>query len=96
MAGGPDANSAAREYSQLLRVHEQLLSQIVRSRDELLAPSMDLLVKRIKGQTGSEPDLTELKTAIEESIRSTQAVPVEYRVRHDEGRRDFDGSGGHK
>ncbi|MDE3004433.1 MAG: hypothetical protein OXU33_11830 [Gemmatimonadota bacterium] len=70
MAGGPDANSAAREYSQLLRVHEQLLSQFVRSRDELLAPSMDRLVKQIKGQTGSEPDLTELKTAIEEAIRA--------------------------
>ena len=70
MAGGPDANSAARKYSQPLRVHEQLLSQFVRSRDELLAPSMDRLVKRIKGQTGSEPDLTELKTAIEEAIRA--------------------------
>ena len=49
MAGGPDANSAAREYSQLLRVHEQLLSQFLRSPDELLAPSMDRLVKRGKG-----------------------------------------------
>ena len=44
----------------------------MRSRDELLAPSMDRLVKQIKGQTGSEPDLTELKTAVEEAFRARQ------------------------
>ena len=70
MADGPDVNSATREYTQLLRLHEQLLSQFARSRDELLAPSTDRLVKQIKGQTGSEPDLTELKTAVEKAIRA--------------------------
>ena len=70
MADGPDVNSATREYTQLLRLHEQLLSQFARSRDELLAPSTDRLVKQIKGQTGSEPDLTELKTAVEQAIRA--------------------------
>ena len=70
MAGGPDKNSSTREYTQLLRLHEQLLSQFVRSRDELLAPGTDRLVKRIKAQTGSEPDLTELKTVVEEAIRA--------------------------
>ena len=70
MADGPDKNSSTREYSQLLRLHEQLLSQFVRSRDELLAPGTDRLVKQIKSQTGSEPDLTELKTAVEEAIRA--------------------------
>lgn len=70
MADGTEKNSAMREYTQLLRLHEQLLSQFVRSRDELLAPSTDRLVKQIKGQTGSEPDLAELKTAVEEAIRA--------------------------
>jgi hypothetical protein len=70
MADGPDTNSSTREYTQLLRLHEQLLSQFVRSRDELLAPGTDRLVKRIKAQTGSEPDLTELKTVVEEAIRA--------------------------
>lgn len=70
MADGPDKNNSTREYTQLLRLHEQLLSQFVRSRDELLAPGTDRLVKQIKSQTGSEPDLTELKTAIEEAIRT--------------------------
>jgi len=70
MADGPEKNSSAREYTRLLRLHEQLLNQFVRSRDELLAPGTDRLVKQIKAQTGSEPDLTELKTAVEEAIRA--------------------------
>ena len=61
---------AKREYTQLLRLHEQLLSQLTRARDELLAPGTDGLVKLIKGRTGSAPDLTEIKTAVEEAIRA--------------------------
>ncbi|MGY8778172.1 MAG: hypothetical protein ACKVIN_08620 [Longimicrobiales bacterium] len=63
-------SNAKREYTELLRLHEQLLSQFSRSRDELLAPSTDGLLKRIKGRTGAAPDLTGLKTAVEEAIRS--------------------------
>ena len=71
MADGPETQrQAKREYSQLLRLHEQLLGQFTRARDELLAPGTDSLVKQIKGRTGSEPDLTELKTAVEEAIRA--------------------------
>lgn len=71
MADGSETErQAKREYTQLLRLHEQLLGQFVRARDELLAPGTDSLVKRIKARTGSEPDLTELKTAVEESIRT--------------------------
>jgi hypothetical protein len=70
MADGPEENSATREFTELLRLHEQLFAVFVRSRDELLAPGTDRLVKQIKGRTGSEPDLTELKTAVEEAIRA--------------------------
>ena len=62
--------NAKREYSQLLRLHEQLLGQLTRVRDELLAPGTDNLVKEIKGRTGSAPDLTDVKTAVEETIRA--------------------------
>ena len=61
---------AKREYTQLLRLHEQLLGQFTRAREELLAPGTDNLVKEIKGRTGSAPDLTDIKTAVEESIRA--------------------------
>lgn len=71
MADGTETQlQAKREYTQLLRLHEQLLGQFARARDELLAPGTTSLVKQIKGRTGSEPDLTELKTAVEETIRS--------------------------
>jgi hypothetical protein len=61
---------AKREYTQLLRLHEQLLGQFSRAREILLAPGTDGLVKEIKGRTGSSPDLTEIKTAVEEAIRA--------------------------
>jgi hypothetical protein len=71
MADGPDAqHQANREYTQLLRLHEQLLGQFARARDELLAPGTDSLVKQIKGRTGSAPDLSELKTSVEEAIKA--------------------------
>jgi hypothetical protein len=71
MADGTEQeNQAKREYTQLLRLHEQLLGQFARARDELLAPGTDSLVKQIKGRTGAAPDLAELKTAVEEVIRT--------------------------
>lgn len=70
MSNDAGENSAKREYTQLLRLHEQLLGQFTRARDELLAPSTDSLVKQIKGRTGTAPDLLELKTSVEEAIRS--------------------------
>ncbi len=66
----PPSTKAKREYTQLLRLHEQLLAEFLRARDELLAPGTESLVKEIKGRTGSAPDLTEIKTAVEESIRA--------------------------
>lgn len=61
---------AKREYTQLLRLHEQLLAQLTRARDTLLAPGTEDLVKEIRNRTGSAPDLSELKTAVEEAIRA--------------------------
>lgn len=71
MADGTERQlQAKREYTQLLRLHEQLLGQFTRARDELLAPNTDSLVKQIKGRTGSAPDLSELKTVVEQAIRT--------------------------
>ncbi len=68
--GSTSPLNAKREYTQLLRLHEQLLGQFARARDELAAPNTDSLVKQIKGRTGSAPDLTELKTSVEEAIKA--------------------------
>lgn len=80
MADGSDTDrQAKREYTQLLRLHEQLLGQFTRARDELLAPGTDSLVKRIKARTGSEPDLSELKTAVERAIRTLKLSESQIR-----------------
>jgi hypothetical protein len=61
---------AKREYTQLLRLHEQLLAQFARARDALHAPGTQDLVKEIRMRTGSAPDLTEIQTSVEETIRA--------------------------
>ena len=61
---------AKREYTQLLRLHEQLLGQFLRARDELAASGTSGLLKVIKGRTGTAPDLTPVKEAVEEAIRA--------------------------
>ena len=61
---------AKRAYTQLLRLHEQLLGEVARARDQLTAPGTDGLVKQIKGRTGTAPDLSEVKTSVEEAIKA--------------------------
>ena len=70
---------AKREYAQLLRLHEQLLGQFTRARDVLLAPGTTDLVKEIKRRTGSAPDLTEIKTAVEHAIRALKLSESQIR-----------------
>lgn len=60
---------AKREYTQLLRLHEQLLSQFTRAREALVAPGTGELIREIKTRTGEAPELADLKTAVEEAIR---------------------------
>jgi hypothetical protein len=71
MADGGDTQAQAkREYTQLLRLHEQLLAPFLRARDELAASGTTGLLKVIKGRTGSAPDLGPVREAIEEAIRA--------------------------
>lgn len=69
-----DANEkqaqAKREYTQLLRLHKQLLGQLLRARDELAASGTSGLLKVIRGRTGTAPDLSPVKEAVEEAIRA--------------------------
>jgi len=80
---------AKREYTQLLRLHEQLLIQFTRARDELLSPGTDGLVKEIRSRTGSAPDLSDIKTSVEESIRALKLSQSHIRAVIDD---DPDGS----
>jgi hypothetical protein len=64
------ASKARREYSQLLRLQERLLTQLQRVRDELQAPGTVSLVKEIRRRTGNAPALSEVTSAVEEAIRN--------------------------
>lgn len=63
---------AKRQYSQLLRMHERLLHQLHRVRDELSAPGTKNLLRVIRNRTGSSPDLhlQEVSNQVEEAIRA--------------------------
>jgi len=65
-----NAGQAKREYTQLLRLHERLLNQFQRAREELSAPGTQGLVRDIKARTGTAPELAPIKTAVEEAIRA--------------------------
>ncbi|MDZ7779098.1 MAG: hypothetical protein U5R14_04055 [Gemmatimonadota bacterium] len=71
---------AKREYTQLLRLHEQLLVQFVRARDELAASGTTGLLKIIKGRTGTAPDLSPVQEAIEEAIRTLKLSESEIQA----------------
>lgn len=70
---------AKREYAQLLRLHERLLVQLQRTLEELTSSQTDKLLKDIRGRTGSEPDLTAVNAALEESIRAVKLSQSEIR-----------------
>ncbi|MGD8320510.1 MAG: hypothetical protein PVJ02_08650 [Gemmatimonadota bacterium] len=59
-----------REYSQLLRLHERLLVQIQRAREDLYSSQTAELLKQIRQRTGEEPDISSIVNAVEESIRA--------------------------
>jgi hypothetical protein len=70
---------AKREYAQLLRLHEQLLVRLQRVLEDLTSANTQSLLKEIRTQTGSAPELTDVTTSVEESIRALKLS--ESRVR---------------
>ena len=77
MSSSNSEHQTKREYQQLLRLHERLLSDFQGAREELSAPGTDGLVKVIKARTGSSPELAPVKTAVEEAIRALYAKDAE-------------------
>ena len=78
----PKANlrkQANREYSQLLRMQERLLGQLLRVRDELVAPVTEALLREIRNRTGSAPTdaLGEVLSEVEEAIRALKLLESE-------------------
>jgi hypothetical protein len=70
---------AKREYAQLLRLHERLLIQLQRTLEELTSLQTGALLKAIRSRTGTEPDLTAITAAVEESIRALKLSESDIR-----------------
>ncbi len=70
---------AKREYAQLLRLHERVLVQLQRTLEELTSLQTAALLKDIRTRTGTEPDLTAITAAVEESIRALKLSESDIR-----------------
>ena len=70
---------ATREYSQLLRMQERLVTQLQRVRDELVAPVTVGLMKDIRNRTGNAPTqaMADVISEVEQSIRALKLLESE-------------------
>lgn len=61
-----------REYAQLLRLHERLLRELERIRNDLVAPGTQELLRSIRASAGTSPDdaIQEILGSVEEAIRA--------------------------
>lgn len=81
MADAPATEGkAAREYAQLLRLHERTLVQLQRIRDDLTSPATAELMREIKHRTGTVPSLDQITGAVEEAIRALKLSESEVRT----------------
>jgi len=62
---------AVREYSQLLRIQERLLSMLQEALDEIGAPTTQNLLRQLRNQTGSTApeDFGRIASSVEGAIR---------------------------
>ncbi len=69
-----------QEYSHLLRLHESILVQLQRIRDDLTSSGTAELIKDIKARTGSVPPLADVTAAVEEAMRSLKLSESKVRT----------------
>jgi hypothetical protein len=71
---------AHREYSQLLRLIERVLTQIQRIAEDLTAPGSQALVREVKRRTGeSDENMASVTASVEEAIRILKVWESEIR-----------------
>lgn len=86
---------AQREYSQLLRLNERLLSQLLRMREELRAPGTQGLLRTIRSRTGQAPteSMGDIASSVEEAIRALKLCESEIRNALIQEHEDFEVEG---
>lgn len=71
----------ARDLSQLMRIHERLLSQLQEARSELNTPATTELISKLRSRTGNQPDtaFSQITAAVEEGIRCLMVFESEIK-----------------
>ena len=88
----PAPKQANREYAQLLRMQERLLTPLQRVRDELVAPVTTGLLKEIRNRTGTAPTqaMADVISEVEQSIRALKLLESEVQsAMHEESGDEF-------
>lgn len=78
---GQGPRHAVREYAQLLRLQERMLTDLQRLREEVDSGPTRHLMKVIRNRTGQSPEegLSDVIRSIEEAIRTVKMFEVEIR-----------------
>lgn len=71
----------ARDLSQLMRIHERLLSQLQDARDELNTPATTEILSKLRSRIGTKPDtaFSQITAAVEEGIRCLMVFESEIK-----------------
>jgi len=71
----------ARDLSQLMRIHERLLSQLQDARDELNTPATTEILSKLRNRIGTKPDtaFSQITAAVEEGIRCLMVFESEIK-----------------
>lgn len=71
----------ARDLSQLMRIHERLLSQLREVRSELKTPATSEILEKLRSRIGTKPDIAfgQITAAVEEGIRSLMVFESEIK-----------------
>ena len=78
---GDGPRHAVREYAQLLRLQERMLSELERLREEVESGPIRHLMKVIRNRTGQSPEdgLSDVVRSLEEAIRAVKLFEGEIR-----------------
>jgi len=70
-----------RELSQLMRIHERLLSQLQEARSELNTPATAEILAKLRSRIGTKPDVafSQITAAVEEGIRCLMVFESEIK-----------------
>lgn len=70
-----------RELSQLMRIHERLLSQLQEARSELNTPATSEILSKLRSRIGTKPDMafSQITAAVEEGIRCLMVFESEIK-----------------